>query len=236
MMENRKLLHEIAYPVIKEDIYANMTRYEKMEAFLENCQSGKPGKIVLYEIRNEGELTRKEFVFDGVKMTVSNCIGAWNEEGKAVVASNTEHEIKQWSYTKKGWFIYEVKVPEFPKVSEVIPSHVMVKVKPWEKEYRRICEKYLLPIGYYGTNMFTIDWTEGEEDKIIKNDAPSTPFQTSIPEIVEMKKKDGIYVLTMDAVCEMLGEEQAMRHQLTIRIGENGEAEYLGNKVLKPYE
>lgn len=58
-------------------------------------------------------------------------------------------------------------------------------------------------------------------------------FGKSIPEITDIKEnQDGSYTLTVDAVCEMLGMDAVMSHQLTVQFLENGGIRYLGNQIL----
>lgn len=58
-------------------------------------------------------------------------------------------------------------------------------------------------------------------------------FGTSFPEITNIKENDdGTVTLTVDAVCEMLGTDEVMSHQLTIKFLEDGSFQYLGNKIL----
>lgn len=231
-----KVLEEEGYPVIIKELHADMAHYDKVDAFLKDCENGKSGKAVVYNIRLSGEVTRKEFSFDGKDMYVLDCIGAWDENADPTIASISYNRIKQWEYTKKGWFSYEYCVPEYPEVSETIASFEMIKVEPWNKSYREFWEKYLLPVGYHGNNMFITDWDKEQGSKWEEYNEAASVLGTSISEITHIEEKvDGVYVLTIDAVCEMLGTDQAMSHQLTIQIADNGEVEYLKNKVLIPY-
>ena len=40
----------------------------------------------------------------------------WNEEGDPVIAYRSYTRMKEWRYTEKGWFAYELCVPEPPEV------------------------------------------------------------------------------------------------------------------------
>lgn len=59
-------------------------------------------------------------------------------------------------------------------------------------------------------------------------------FSNSIPEVREIQENpDGTTSLTIDAVCEAMGEDRVMSHVLTLQIREDGSARYLGNQVLE---
>lgn len=60
-----------------------------------------------------------------------------------------------------------------------------------------------------------------------------TYFWTSKPEIIDMKEnKDGTITLTIDAVCEPIGEDAVISHELTVELKEDGTLRYLKNQVL----
>ncbi len=64
------------------------------------------------------------------------------------------------------------------------------------------------------------------------NYAPNQ-FGTSYPEITEIQEnEDGTITFTVDAVCEMLGNDAVMSHRLTVLLQEEGTIVYLSNEVL----
>lgn len=64
------------------------------------------------------------------------------------------------------------------------------------------------------------------------NYAPNE-FGTSYPEVTEVQEnEDGSITLTVDAVCEMSGNDAVITHQLTVRFYENGQIQYLSNSIL----
>lgn len=233
--EKMDLLKKQGKVAVSNDVYSDMTNYEQMEHFLDDCKQGVECKIIVYEIQDDDKVTRMEYYFDGEEMYVLTSIGKLDET--AVISSISYNRIKQWDYTEKGWFAYEVCMPEYPEVSETTPAYELVKVKPWNKTYRKICQQYLLPIGYNGDTTFLVDWDNSHKDSVKKYNAFPSYLGTSIPEITKLEEKeDGSIVLTIDAVCEMLYTDCAMTHQLTVRFLENGKMECLSNKILKPYE
>lgn len=46
------------------------------------------------------------------------------------------------------------------------------------------------------------------------------------------ENEDGIVTLTIDAVCEMLGNDGVMSHKLTVKFLEDDNIRYLSNQVL----
>lgn len=59
-------------------------------------------------------------------------------------------------------------------------------------------------------------------------------FSSSIPEVREIKDNpDGTLEVSIDAVCQAMGEDCVISHILTMRILEDGGVRYLGNRVLR---
>lgn len=135
-----------------------MENYDKMDTFLTDCESGKEGKLILYQMTRGGGINRSQFIFDGNEMYVIDTVSAWNEENVPYVTGTSYTRLKEWKYTEKGWFAYEYCVPQYPEVTEVVNGNYMLRVKPMLEEYIDIAEKYLIPVGYQGNNLFRSDW------------------------------------------------------------------------------
>jgi hypothetical protein len=58
-------------------------------------------------------------------------------------------------------------------------------------------------------------------------------FGTSVPEVTHIRENgDGTFTLTVDAVCQMiLCDDAVITHELTVRLSENGDIQYLGNRI-----
>lgn len=137
-----------------------MDNYEKMEQFLNDVSLGAEGEITLYLIMTNGGIARQKFTYDGRDMYSLYTIAVWNKNNKPVIVSTVHTRIKRWEYTKKGWFCFEYCVPEPPEVNEIVPGNVMIRVKPYNEEYLKLSEKYLLPVGYLNSNLFRVSWDE----------------------------------------------------------------------------
>ncbi len=152
------VLRETGRPVTAAGLHYRMENDDKMDAFLADCKSGKEGKLILYQMNKGGGINRSQFIFDGTEMYVIDTVSAWNEENVPYVTSTSYTRLKEWKYTEKGWFAYEYCVPQYPEVTEVVNGNYMLRVKPMPEEYIDIAEKYLIPIGYQGNNLFRSDW------------------------------------------------------------------------------
>lgn len=155
-------------PAAGTDLYRGLKNYDLMERFLRDCESGRPGSIVTYEIYDDGRIGRKKFICDGEDMYLFAVTASW-KDGQAVLGDVSYSRMREWSFTEKGWFFYELCTPEYPEVTEVIYSNAMMRVVPLEEEYAKVTEAFLEPVAYNGNNLFWTDWDAEHMDGIDYN-------------------------------------------------------------------
>ena len=160
IFEMQKKLMKTGYPVATLLTYSNMINYESMDVFLEDCKAGKSGSVILYEIHDDGGIGRMKFYFDGTDMYLISSINVWNTNGKPKMSNISHSRIKTWKYTDKGWFCYELCVPEPPEVSEIMDGSCLIRVKPMTKEQREMSERFVRGLGYQGQNLLCSNWNE----------------------------------------------------------------------------
>ena len=59
---------------------------------------------------------------------------------------------------KKGWFCYELCVPEPPEVSEIVDGSCLIRIKPMTEEQREMSERCVRGLGYQGNNLLCSNW------------------------------------------------------------------------------
>ena len=158
VLEMQKRLMETGYPVSTLVTYSNMENYESVDRFLEECTDGKSGSVVIYEIYDDGGIGRMKFIFDGTEMYVVSARGIWNDNNKPGMSYISYTRIKEWKYTEKGWFGYELCVPEPPEVSEIMDGSCLIRIKPMTEEEREMSERLVLGLGYQGQNILCSNW------------------------------------------------------------------------------
>ena len=158
VLEMQKKLTDSGCSVTTAVTYSNMENYESVDSFLEECMEGKSGSVVIYEIHNDGGLGRMKFIFDGTDMYVVSARGIWNVDNKPVISYISHTRLKEWKYTEKGRFCYELCVPEPPEVSEIMDGSCLIRIKPMTKEQREMSERCVRGIGYQGQNLLCSNW------------------------------------------------------------------------------
>lgn len=145
-------------PVTTTEIYSNMENYRKLEDFLNAAATGSSGLAVVYEIDSDGSIGRYQYSYDGEDMYVLSAKAAWSDDDKPVVTYISHMRIKEWRFTDKGYFCYELYVPEYPEVTEIVDGCRIVRVKPITGENREMSEKCVLGLAYQGNNLLYSDW------------------------------------------------------------------------------
>ena len=140
-------------PVTITEIYSNMENYMKLEDFLNAAAAGRGGSAVVYEIHSDGGIGRYQYAYDGKDMYVLSAKAAWSDDNKPVITYISYTRMKEWRFTEKGYFCYELCVPESPEVTEIVDGSCMVRVKPITEENREMSEKCVLGLAYQGNNL-----------------------------------------------------------------------------------
>lgn len=145
-----------------------MSNYEKMDKFLKKAAEGEVCEEILYDLNAEGGVSRRKYIFDGADMYVLTCIGIWNDDTPGI-SGIYYSRIKEWEYTEKGWFGYEMCVPEPPEVTEIVDGSCLIRVIPLTEEQREMTRKCVLGLAYQGNNLLRSDWEAGHMEELDYN-------------------------------------------------------------------
>lgn len=166
LIEMQKSVSELGVPVSTTITYSDMENYETVDQFLLDALSGKSGSVIIYDIDTDGAVERTKYLFDGRDMYLINVRGRWKEDGTIGISDVTYTRMKHWKYTEKGWFCYELCVPESPVVSEVINGSYAVRIIPMTEENKEMSKKCVLGLGYQGNNVLCSDWDVDHMDQL----------------------------------------------------------------------
>lgn len=169
ILEMQKKIMETGRPIATVITYSDMENYERVDSFLEDCMTGKSSSVVMYRIHNDGGIGRMKFTFDGTDMYVVSARSVWNENGKSGMSNISYSRIKEWKYTDKGWFCYEVCVPEPPEVSEIVDGSCLLRIKPMTEEQREMSERCVRGLGYQGNNILCSNWDSNHMEELDYN-------------------------------------------------------------------
>ena len=106
----------------------HMRNADKFDTFLKNAQKGEKGSIIVYEVHEDGGIGRNKYTFDGQNMYVLYAGSVWNDNEDVISIDTTYTRIKEWNYSKDGWFTGEYCVPEPPERSETVDGRFKILV------------------------------------------------------------------------------------------------------------
>lgn len=150
-------------------------------------------------------------------------------QGNNLLCSNWESgNMENLDYNGLFQYLYEIKT------GEDFDSAVYMDGVPKE-EFENIMQKYL-PVSKAEVEQYAVFDSNTQKyvwKRVGYSSTSNNFFSTSFPEIVDIQeKKDGTMILTVDAVCNLLGDDTVIRHELTIRFMADGSVFYLSNKIL----
>ena len=164
-----KKIKQQGYSVTVSEDYSNMENYKRFSSFLAKAQKKQKGSGVIYEVHSEGSIGREKFIYDGKEMFLLASNASWDDNGKPIITFVSYTRIKKWRYSRKGWFCYELCVPEYPEVTEMVDGSCLIMIKPMSDNKRKLSRKCVRGLAYQGNNILCSNWDQEHMQKIDYN-------------------------------------------------------------------
>ena len=164
-----KKIKQQGYSVTVSEDYSNMENYKRFSSFLAKVQEKQKGSGVIYEVHSEGSIGREKFIYDGKEMFLLASNASWDDNGKPIITFVSYTRIKKWRYSRKGWFCYELCVPEYPEVTEMVDGSCLIRIKPMSDNKRKLSRKCVRGLAYQGNNILCSNWDQEHMQKIDYN-------------------------------------------------------------------
>ena len=164
-----KKIKQQGYSVTVSEDYSNMENYKRFSSFLAKEQKIQKGSGVIYEVHSEGSIGREKFIYDGKDMFLLASNASWDDNGKPIITFVSYTRIKKWRYSRKGWFCYELCVPEYPEVTEMVDGSCLIRIKPMSDNKRKLSRKCVRGLAYQGNNILCSNWDQEHMQKIDYN-------------------------------------------------------------------
>ena len=164
-----KKIKQQGYSVTVSEDYSNMENYKRFSSFLAKAQEKQKGSGVIYEVHSEGSIGREKFIYDGKEMFLLASNASWDDHGKPIITFVSYTRIKKWRYSRKGWFCYELCVPEYPEVTEMVDGSCLIRIKPMSDNKRKLSRKCVRGLAYQGNNILCSNWDQEHMQKIDYN-------------------------------------------------------------------
>ena len=164
-----KKIKQQGYSVTVSEDYSNMENYKRFSSFLAKAQEKQKGSGVIYEVHSEGSIGREKFIYDGKEMFLLASNASWDDNGKPIITFVSYTRIKKWRYSRKGWFCYELCVPEYPEVTEMVDGSCLIRIKPMSDNKWKLSRKCVRGLAYQGNNILCSNWDQEHMQKIDYN-------------------------------------------------------------------
>ena len=164
-----KKIKQQGYSVTVSEDYSNMENYKRFSSFLAKAQKKQKGSGVIYEVHSEGSIGIEKFIYDGKEMFLLASNASWDDNGKPIITFVSYTRIKKWRYSRKGWFCYELCVPEYPEVTEMVDGSCLIRIKPMSDNKRKLSRKCVRGLAYQGNNILCSNWDQEHMQKIDYN-------------------------------------------------------------------
>lgn len=164
-----KKIKQQGYSVTVSEDYSNMENYKRFSSFLAKAQEKQKGSGVIYEVHSEGSIGREKFIYDGKEMFLLASNASWDDNGKPIITFVSYTRIKKWRYSRKGWFCYELCVPEYSEVTEMVDGSCLIRIKPMSDNKRKLSRKCVRGLAYQGNNILCSNWDQEHMQKIDYN-------------------------------------------------------------------
>ena len=164
-----KKIKQQGYSVTVSEDYSNMENYKRFSSFLAKAQEKQKGSGVIYEVHSEGSIGREKFIYDGKEMFLLASNASWDDNGKPIITFVSYTRIKKWRYSRKGWFCYELCVPEYPEVTEMVDGSCLIRIKPMSDNNLKLSRKCVRGLAYQGNNILCSNWDQEHMQKIDYN-------------------------------------------------------------------
>ncbi len=164
-----KKIKQQGYSVTVSEDYSDMENYKRFSSFLAKAQEKQKGSGVIYEVHSEGSIGREKFIYDGKEMFLLASNASWDDNGKPIITFVSYTRIKKWRYSRKGWFCYELCVPEYPEVTEMVDGSCLIRIKPMSDNKRKLSRKCVRGLAYQGNNILCSNWDQEHMQKIDYN-------------------------------------------------------------------
>lgn len=133
--------------------------------------------VSYYTVYNDGQISVYHIGRDrGMWYLISMSV-EWSKSCEPSIMTQGRYVIGDVKFSNKGWLIYNRDTQSFDDNQRSnINSYVFVRVLPYDSTKRALCEKYILPVGYFENNLFTTTWNESDFGSIDFNSLYSSIF------------------------------------------------------------
>lgn len=176
--------------VVDDSGIFNMENYEEAEAAFKKIAKGEEATAIVNQIVKNGSLYRSEFCYQDGSLTVRHAVASVDEQGKIQISGMIKNAVSNYQYSESGRVLYEEATQSG---TEMTNGNVILRIRPQKQDYLTICNKYIKPIGYQGTNLFLTDWSTEDLNDLDLNDTFEALYDMKTQTVLNAERyPDGI--------------------------------------------
>lgn len=139
----------------------NMQGYEALDEF--GITANIKGQNVTGEyfvVYPDGHLSAFKLVRQKDAWHLISMSASWEDDGDIKIYSEGKYSVGEVKYTNRGWLIYSRDTSTLDENQKSNTSkYSMVRVLPYNANYKQFAQKYISKIGYLENNLFTTNWS-----------------------------------------------------------------------------
>lgn len=168
---------QMGYPAVDAFGKMDMRCPEPIVQFGNSIPGYENISVTYFTVYNDGQISAYHIGRQSGMWYLIAMSAEWSKQGTPSVVSEGRYVIGDVQFSDKGWLIYNRDTASFDDNQRSnINSYVFVRVLPYDSTKRALCEKYILPIGYFENNLFTTTWSEADFGPIDFNSLYSSIF------------------------------------------------------------
>lgn len=154
------------YSVVNSDSYypPYLENADGLYAFWQSVSAGKNAEQEFLSIEQTGALYYSLLKYDNGNPYLVNEIIGWDEDCLPVISTSMCRGVLDWDLADDD-FYYQI----YPD-NVSFDSCMLLRLKPVDKEFYELAEKYIFPIAYSNNNMFLCDWSCDNYNDLSFND------------------------------------------------------------------
>lgn len=144
----------------------NMLNYEGVDQALRDASEGDVSQTEFYEITTSGYFRYFRLSAEDQELTVTYANASYNDDMDLQIRQLEKFRVYDWEYTEKGWLIWEKALSK----NQEMDMHSFFRILPLDEKCRELGNQYILPVSYFGNNLFLTDWDAESMERIEFND------------------------------------------------------------------
>lgn len=144
----------------------NMLNYEGVDQALRDASEGDVSQTEFYEITTSGSFRYFRLSAEDQELTVTYANASYNDDMDLQIRQLEKFRVYDWEYTEKGWLIWEKALSK----NQEMDMHSFFRILPLDEKCRELGNQYILPVSYFGNNLFLTDWDAESMERIEFND------------------------------------------------------------------